>query len=251
MAVAPDVLKVQSIKKHFGGLKAVDGVDLNVPRGEIRAIIGPNGAGKTTLFNLITGHIKPVSGSVAFHGEDIFAKPSYALCRMGLARTFQITSVFLELSVFENVQTAWFARHGKISNFFSTAKDISADEVMSILVSVGLEDQSHRQAKVLPYGDRRRLEVAIALAAEPSLLFLDEPTAGMSIQERMNMMAMVRDIAKARGLSVVFTEHDMDVVFGTAEKITVMHQGIVLIEGNPDDVRANADVRRVYLGSRG
>ena len=251
MAAEPDILTVQSIKKHFGGLKAVDGVDLNVPKGELRAIIGPNGAGKTTLFNLITGHIKPDSGSVTFHGDDIFAKPAYALCRMGLARTFQITSVFLDLTAFGNVQTAWFARHGKISNFFSKAKGISTDDVMSILESVGLEEQAYRQAKVLPYGDRRRLEVAIALAAEPSLLFLDEPTAGMSIQERMGMMAMVREVAKSRGLSVVFTEHDMDVVFGTAEQITVMHQGVVLTEGDPNDVRANEDVRRVYLGSRG
>ncbi len=251
MTTDSEILKVQSLQKHFGGMKAVDGVDLNVPKGEIRAIIGPNGAGKTTLFNLITGQIKPDSGNVSFHGNDIFAKPAYALCRMGLARTFQITSVFLDLTAFENVQTAWFARHGNISNFFSKAKGLLSDDVDSILESVGLQEHAHRQAKVLPYGDRRRLEVAIALAAEPSLLFLDEPTAGMSIQERMNMMAMVKDIAKARGLSVVFTEHDMDVVFGTAEKITVMHQGTVLIEGDPDDVRANEDVRRVYLGSRG
>jgi branched-chain amino acid transport system ATP-binding protein len=150
MAAEPEILKVQSIKKYFGGLKAVDGVDLNVPQGELRAIIGPNGAGKTTLFNLITGHLKPDSGSVTFHGDDIFAKPAYALCRMGLARTFQITSVFLDLTAFENVQTAWFARHGKISNFVSKAKGISTDDVMSILESVGLEEQASRQAKVLP-----------------------------------------------------------------------------------------------------
>jgi len=245
------ILALKGVKKHFGGLKAVDGVDMDVPQGELRAIIGPNGAGKTTLFNLVTGHLPLDAGRILFRGEDLKGLSPHAVCCKGLGRTFQVTSVFAGLTVFENVQTAWLSRRGKTLNLFSWAGGLARDSVMGILESVGLQDQAGKTAGVLAHGDQKRLEMAIALAGDPAVLFLDEPTAGMSLREKRDIMALVQRIARERQLTVVFTEHDMDVVFAIAQRITVMHQGKVIAEGEPHEVRGDSEVRRVYLGQQG
>jgi branched-chain amino acid transport system ATP-binding protein len=223
-------------------------VNLAVPAGDLRAIIGPNGAGKTTLFNLITGELEHDSGTIRFAGEEISGLPPHRLFRRGMARTFQITSIFRRLTALENVQTAFLSHHRRHYNIFAAARRIYRDEALAMLERVGLREQALKPSGILSHGDQRRLELAIALASAPRLLLLDEPTAGMAPRERHEIMALVATIAQETGLTVVFTEHDMDVVFAVARRITVLHQGAVLAEGPPAEVRANADVQRVYLG---
>ena len=245
---APLVLQTIALRKRFGGVQAVSGVDLAVAPGDVRAIIGPNGAGKTTLFNLMSGALPHDSGRIYFEGEEISGVPPDALCQRGLGRTFQITSIFRRLSVFENVQTACLSHHRRQFNVFRSARRLYRDEASALLARVGLGDQAERPSGVMSHGDQRRLELAIALAGHPRLLLLDEPTAGMAPRERHELMDLVAGIAADTGLTVVFTEHDMDVVFAVARRITVLHQGTVLAEGAPAEVRANREVQRVYLG---
>ena len=242
------VLEVAGLRKRFGGVQAVNGVDLAVPPGDLRAVIGPNGAGKTTLFNLITGDLAHDAGVVYFEGTDVSGLPPHELCRRGMGRTFQITSIFRRLTALENVQTAFLAHHRRHGNLFLPARRLYREEAGMLLERVGLQDQAGKPSGILAHGDQRRLELAIALASEPRLLLLDEPTAGMAPRERHDIMALVAKIARDTRLTVVFTEHDMDVVFAVASRISVLHQGAVLAEGTPVDVRANADVQRVYLG---
>jgi branched-chain amino acid transport system ATP-binding protein len=250
MAAARDgvMLRTVSLRKHFGGVQAVGGVDLAVPRGDVRAIIGPNGAGKTTLFNLITGDLAHDSGAIYFDDTDVSGLRPHQLTRRGMGRTFQITSIFRRLTAFENVQTAFLTHHRRHYNVLARAASMYRPETTALLERVGLGEQAAKPSGILAHGDQRRLELAIALASSPRLLLLDEPTAGMAPRERHEIMALVADIARETGLTVVFTEHDMDVVFAVAKRITVMHQGLVLAEGAPAEVRANADVQRVYLG---
>jgi branched-chain amino acid transport system ATP-binding protein len=250
MARAPDgvILRTVGLRKHFGGVQAVGGVDLSVPSGDVRAIIGPNGAGKTTLFNLITGDLAHDAGAVYLDGAEVSGLPPHRLCRRGLARTFQITSIFRRLSAFENVQTAFLTHHRRHYNLVARARALYRAETQALLERVGLGAEAAKPSGILSHGDQRRLELAIALAGAPRLLLLDEPTAGMAPRERHELMALVADIARATGLTVVFTEHDMDVVFAVARRITVLHQGTVLAEGPPAEVRANPEVQRVYLG---
>ena len=243
------VLETRALNKHFGGVQAVRSVDLAIPRGDLRAIIGPNGAGKTTLFNLITGDIRHDSGLVSFSGEEISDLPPHEVCRRGISRTFQITSVFRRLTVLENVQTALLSHHRRHYNLFARAARLYRDGALALLERVGLAAQAPKPSGILSHGDQRRLELAIALASEPRLLMLDEPTAGMAPRERHQLMALVARIAADTGLTVLFTEHDMDVVFAVAQRITVLHQGAVLAEGKPLEVRANPEVQRVYLGT--
>ncbi|HEV8529855.1 MAG TPA: ABC transporter ATP-binding protein [Methylomirabilota bacterium] len=242
------VLETRALKKHFGGVQAVCDVDLLIPRGDLRAIIGPNGAGKTTLFNLITGDIRHDSGLVYFGGEEISALPPHEVCRRGIGRTFQITSVFRRLTVLENVQTALLSHHRRHYNLMARAARLYRDGALAILERVGLRDQAPKPSGILSHGDQRRLELAIALASEPRLLMLDEPTAGMAPRERHQLMALVARIAADTGLTVLFTEHDMDVVFAVARRITVMHQGAVVAEGAPQEIRLDPQVQRIYLG---
>jgi branched-chain amino acid transport system ATP-binding protein len=242
------ILRTVGLKKHFGGVQAVGGVDLAVPAGDVRAIIGPNGAGKTTLFNLITGDLAHDSGTIYFAGEEVSGLPPHRLCRRGIGRTFQITSIFRRLTAFENVQTAFLTHHRRHYNVLARARGLYRDETLALLDRVGLAGEAAKPSGILSHGDQRRLELAIALASAPRLLLLDEPTAGMAPRERHEIMALVAGIAGESGLTVVFTEHDMDVVFAVARRITVLHQGAVLAEGAPKDVRANAEVQRVYLG---
>jgi len=244
-------LQVQGLRKAFGGLKAVDGVDLQVRKGAFHALIGPNGAGKSTLFNLITGQLRPDEGAVFFEGRRVDRLPPYRIVRMGIGRTFQVASFFRAMTVLENVQVALFThfqRHLNLLAMFSNAHQAMREEAIHLLEMVGLRDQAHRPSGVLAYGDQKRLELAIALSARPRLLLLDEPTAGLAPHERRETMALVDRIAREQGITVLFTEHDMDVVFGFADRITVMHQGRVLAEGLPEAVRANEEVQRIYLG---
>jgi branched-chain amino acid transport system ATP-binding protein len=246
----PLALQTVGLKKHFGGVQAVNGVDLTVPTGDLRAIIGPNGAGKTTLFNLITGDVAHDSGRIYVRGEEVSGLAPQDLCRRGLGRTFQVTSIFRRLTTLENVQTALLSHHRRHYDIVRSARRLYRDPAMALLERVGLAGQAAKPSGILAHGDQRRLELAIALASEPHLLMLDEPTAGMASTERHEIMALVAAIADQAALTVIFTEHDMDVVFAVARRITVLHQGTVIAEGPPLEVRGNREVQRVYLGQR-
>jgi branched-chain amino acid transport system ATP-binding protein len=245
---ASPVLEGRGLRKAFGGVRAVDGVDLTLPRGEIRALIGPNGAGKTTLFNMLTGQLAADAGEVRFKGERITGLAPYLVWRRGVSRTFQITATFGSLTALENVQVARLAHRRRTYSLFSRAGGQEATPALRLLQQVGLAGEAERPAGVLAYGDLKRLELAMALANEPELLLLDEPTAGMAPAERGTLMALIEGIARGRALSVLFTEHDMDVVFAIADRIMVLHQGRVIADGKPEAVRADPGVQRVYLG---
>jgi branched-chain amino acid transport system ATP-binding protein len=244
------VLEVRDLRKAFGGFQAVAGVSLSVAAGEIAAIIGPNGAGKTTLFNLITGHLRPDAGAVVLGGRDITGLPPHDVCRLGMGRSFQRTNIFPRLSVFENVQAAFISHRGRGLSLFARVDDLYREETEAVLASFGLREVAGETSGFLSHGAQKQLELGIALASEPSLLLLDEPTAGMSATETRETIRLVERIARERSLTLLFTEHDMEVVFSIAQKITVLHQGRVIAEGAPADVRADPEVRRVYLGAR-
>jgi ABC-type branched-subunit amino acid transport system ATPase component/ABC-type branched-subunit amino acid transport system permease subunit len=242
------LLAVRGLSRSFGGLHAVRDVDLVVHAGDRHAIIGPNGAGKSTLFNLITGRLKPDSGRVTFAGRDITGRPPHAIARTGIGRAFQITMIFPRLTVLQNLQYAMLAHRGYTVRPFGLADRMFRDEAMELLEAVGLGRYAGLAAGRLSHGDQRAIELAISLALGSRLLLLDEPTAGMSAFETSKAMDLVRRVAQEKRLTLLFCEHDMEVVFGTARTVTVMHQGRVLTEGTPDEVRANADVRKIYLG---
>ncbi len=242
------ILRIEGLAKRFGGLEALGGVNLSVARGDFRAIIGPNGAGKSTFFNTMTGLIKPDAGRVVFEGRDVTGEPPHRLARRGVARTFQITSVFPELSALENVQVALLAHARQNWSVWPKARPLHAARARQLLALVGLDAAAGRLAGTLSHGDQKRLELAIALSGEPRLLLLDEPTAGMAAQERLESIRLVHRVARELGLSCVFTEHDMAVVFAVATHITVMHQGRVLADGTPMEVRSRREVQQVYLG---
>jgi branched-chain amino acid transport system ATP-binding protein len=242
------MLEVHELHKAFAGFVAVGGVSLTVETRQIAAVIGPNGAGKSTLFNLITGHIMPDGGRVLLDGRDITGAPPHRICGMGIGRSFQRTNIFARLSVFENVQAAFLAHRGRGRNFWSRSEDFYREETAALLGSIGLDHQAGAVAGTLSYGNQKQLELGIALASDPMVLLLDEPTAGMSASETHETMRLLQRIAGERGLTLLFTEHDMEVVFAIAEKIAVLHQGRVIAEGGPKEVRGDPEVRRVYLG---
>tara|TARA_B100000315_G_scaffold245382_1_gene271175 strand:- start:412 stop:1170 length:759 start_codon:yes stop_codon:yes gene_type:complete len=242
------ILKVEGLKKHFGGVRAVDGVDFSLRKGEISSIIGPNGAGKTSFFNLLTGHIPPDSGTVIFKGKPITKLPPHQICKRGIGRSFQRINIFSKLSVFVNVQVAVLSQQGKSLNLFSPARNLARRETLQVLESVGLHELAGHTAGSLSHGDQKRVELAIALANNPELLLLDEPTAGMAPQETASTIALIEQVTRERGLTLLFTEHDMDVVFSISQRITVMHQGRIITSGTPQEVRGNESVQRVYLG---
>ena len=242
------MLQVEAVHKSFGDFMAVYGANLAVEKGEVVAVIGPNGAGKTTLFNLITGQLKPDKGKIVFKGEEISGLPAYQICKRGIGRSFQIVNIFHRLTVFENVQVAVLSQQRKSSNLFSPAQNLAVEETNHILESVGLSQKAGNIAGSLSHGDQKILEIAIALGNEPELLVLDEPTAGMSPEETAATMELIKHLAKERGLTILFCEHDMEVVFDIAQSIMVMHHGRTLIQGRPEEVRRNKEVQEAYLG---
>jgi branched-chain amino acid transport system ATP-binding protein len=242
------MLQVEKIHKSFDDFKAVNGANLSVGKGELVAVIGPNGAGKTTLFNLITGQLKPDRGRVIFNEEDISKLAPYRICRRGIARSFQIANIFPRLTVFRNVQVSVLSQQRKSRKLFYPAEKLSVEETNSILENVGLSDKAWNTAGSLAHGDKRALEIAIALGNDPELLILDEPTAGMSPEETTATMELIKRLADSRGLTILFCEHDMEVVFNVAESIMVLHQGLTIMQGKPDDVRNSSQVQECYLG---
>jgi branched-chain amino acid transport system ATP-binding protein len=242
------LLNVEGLSKAFGGLQAVLDVNLEIHAGEMSSIIGPNGAGKTTFFNLVTGYLPKDTGKVLFKGKDISRLSSPQICRQGIGRAFQVSSLFPHFSVFDNVQVALMVHKGKALDFFSAARRLLHEEAYKILEEVGLADQARFLSKSLAHGDQKRLDIAIALASEPELLMLDEPTAGMNPKESLKIMELVVRIAKARRMTVVFIEHDMDIVFSISDRIRVMHQGGLFAEGRPEEIRDNLQVKQIYLG---
>ena len=242
------MLRVEEIYKSFEDFKAVSGANLTVDKGRLTAVIGPNGAGKTTLFNLITGQLKPDKGKVVFNDENISRLPPYEICRKGIARSFQIANIFPRLTVFRNVQVSVLSQQRKSTRFFRPAQTLVVEETRAILENVGLTDKADTTAGSLAHGDQRTLEIAIALGNRPNLLVLDEPTAGMSAEETAATMALIKRLADSQGLTILFCEHDMEVVFNVAESIMVMHQGLTIIQADPDAVRNSSQVQECYLG---
>lgn len=242
------MLRVEGLHKSFDDFKAVSGAHLTVEAGQMVAVIGPNGAGKTTLFNLITGQLKPDMGRIIFNNEDIDRLPPYEICRRGIARSFQIANIFHRLTVFRNVQVSVLSQQRKSTRLFRPARKMAVEETRSILEKVGLSDKADTLAGSLAHGDQRTLEIAIALGNNPQLLVLDEPTAGMSAEETGTTMTLIRRLAEEQGLTILFCEHDMEVVFNVAQSIMVMHQGVTILQAGPDAVHNSHQVRECYLG---
>jgi branched-chain amino acid transport system ATP-binding protein len=242
------VLEVSGLAKRFGGVVAVDDVSFSLARGEFLALIGPNGAGKTTLFDALSGHLRPDAGRVRLGGRDVTGLAPRRIWRLGVGRTFQITETFGSMTVRENVQMALISHHRRLFDLVSRATRRYAAEADALLALVGLEAQGRRACAELAYGDLKRLELAVALAHGPRLLLMDEPTAGMAPAERVALMALAARIVEERATSVVFTEHDMDVVFAHAHRILVLDRGRLIAEGDAEAIRADERVREVYLG---
>jgi len=242
------MLRVENLHKSFDDFKAVNGASLSVAKGQLVAVIGPNGAGKTTLFNLICGQLQPDNGRILLNDEDIAKLPPHIICRKGVARSFQIANIFPRLSVFRNVQVSVLSQQKLSNKLFQPAASLAVKETGRILESVGLQDKKMDVAVSLPHGDKRILEIAIALGNKPDLLILDEPTAGMSPEETATTMALIQRLAAEQGLTILFCEHDMEVVFGTAQSIMVMQQGQTIVQAEPEAVRQNIEVQQAYLG---
>ncbi len=242
------ILETDGLTKRFGALTAVDGVRFSVRAGERVALIGPNGAGKSTLFELLGGGLTADAGQIRFDGQDVTRWTPMRRAGAGIQRTFQIAAVFRSMTARENVQTALLAAGGKAKPM-GRAADALIDEADALLAKLGIPADATRPVSELPYGDVKRLELAMALAGKPSLLLLDEPTAGMAAAERRAIMEQVCAVAEAGRISLLFTEHDMDTVFGFAERVLVLHEGRIIADGPPADVRGDANVRAVYLGA--
>lgn len=243
------LLQIDGLRKSFGGVAALDDVSFTLPAGEMLALIGPNGAGKSTCFNLINGQLRPDAGRVLLDGEDIAGLDARRIWRRGVGRTFQVSAAFASLTVLENVQAALLSHRRWLWQLWRPAAACLRDEAMALLAQVGMADQAGRACGVLAYGDIKRVELAMALSNAPRLLLMDEPTAGMAPYERQELMALTRRLVSERGLSVLFTEHSMDVVFAFADRIIVLARGQLIAQGAPEEVRQDARVREVYFGS--
>ncbi len=244
-----NILRVANLSKAYGGVHAVREVSFSLAAGELLALIGPNGAGKTTCFNMLNGQIAADGGSAEFEGRSLIGLKPRQIWRLGVGRTFQITATFASMSVRENVQTALLNYHGRLNSVLALAERLYVDEAMELLARVGIAEQAARPCAVLAYGDLKRVELAIALANRPRLLLMDEPTAGMAPAERVALMGLTAELARASNIAVLFTEHDMDVVFAHADRILVLNRGRLIAEGKPAEVRANREVQEVYLGT--
>ena len=242
------LLQLERLKRSFGGVRAVDDVSFSLSAGEIVALIGPNGAGKSTLFNLIDGQLAPQTGRVLFNGESLTASSTAQRTKLGIGRTFQVAQVFATLTVLQNVQLALVAAMGGTSNVSNLLWDVKIEAANALLAQVGLQRFAGDSAASLAYGDVKRLELALALAAKPRLLLMDEPTAGMAASERSALMKTVVALAEAGSMAVLFTEHSMEVVFGFARRVLVLSAGQLIADGTPEAIRANPEVQRLYLG---
>jgi branched-chain amino acid transport system ATP-binding protein len=248
MTDAPALLSVDGLTKSYGGVHAVRGVSFTLKPGEILALIGPNGAGKSTCFDMLNGQKSPDSGRIMLLGKDTTGRAPREIWRLGVGRTFQITATFPTMTVRENVQVALVSHHGQLFNLWSSTPKLARDEAGRLLELVGMSGYADRPCGELAYGDLKRLELAVALANQPKLLLMDEPTAGMAPRERIELMRLTARIAREQSIGVLFTEHDMDVVFEHADRILVLNRGNLIAEGTPAEVRGNPQVRAVYLG---
>ncbi len=242
------ILEVTGLNKHFGGIHVTRDVNFSMQEGDQSAIIGPNGAGKSTFMNLLTGYHRCDAGKVVFEGQDITNRPPHKIARMGISRAFQISSIFAKMTVAENVRSAVHAQMRRSFSIFAIAGRIGVEETDRVLHLCGLEGKRDLVAGELAQGDKKRLELAIALAGKPRLLFLDEPTAGMSIEEARSTMELVDRLNRELQLTVLFTEHDMGIVFNHARRLTLLHRGEIVVQGTPEEVRANEIAQKVYLG---
>ena len=242
------MLECRKLRKTFSGFVAANDINLTVDKNSITAVIGPNGAGKSTLFNLITGHLYPDSGEVILDGRDITGVPPHKICAMGIGRSFQRTNIFPKLSVFENIQAGFIAHSGKGLDMWSVSERQHRPETWQMIEHLALHDIADAIAGEISHGAQKQVELGIVLAGRPRMLLLDEPTAGMSAQETHESIELLARIAQEQDLTLLFTEHDMDVVFSISDKIAVLHQGSIIATGPPEEVRRNNDVRRVYLG---
>jgi branched-chain amino acid transport system ATP-binding protein len=242
------LLSVQNLTKSYGGVHAVRGVSFELKAGEILALIGPNGAGKSTCFDMLNGQIAPDQGRIALLGEDTTGQKPRDIWRLGVGRTFQITATFPTMTVRENVQVALVSHERRLFNLVASTPKLMREQAGRLLELVGMSGYADRPCGELAYGDLKRLELAIALANNPKLLLMDEPTAGMAPRERIDLMRLTARIAREQTIGILFTEHDMDVVFEHADRILVLNRGSLIAEGTPEQVRANEEVRAIYLG---
>ena len=247
-ALAP-VLSVDRLAKSFDGVQAVREATFAVSAGELVALIGPNGAGKTTCFNCINGQLRPDAGRIVLAGTDITGRPPREIALAGVGRTFQVAATFASMTVRENVDLALLSHGGRVQAFDAIAASTRPAQTDALLDRAGISALAERHAATLPYGEAKRVELALALAGNPKLLLMDEPTAGMAPADRGALMAAAADLARHDRVAVLFTEHDMDVVFGYADRVIVLDRGIVIAQGTPDAIRADARVQAVYLGS--
>jgi branched-chain amino acid transport system ATP-binding protein len=243
------LLQVRNIAKSFGGVKAVDDVSFDLPAGQLLALLGPNGAGKSTCFNMVNGQLRPNAGSIKFDGHELIGMQPRDVWRLGVGRTFQIAATFSSMTVVENVQMALLSRGRKIFHMWKPAASFSRDEAIELLDQVGMTSQADRPCSVLAYGDVKRVELAIALANQPKLLLMDEPTAGMASRERNELMALTKKLVVERNLAVLFTEHSMDVVFAYADRMIVLARGKLIAEGDAETIRNHPKVKEVYFGT--
>jgi branched-chain amino acid transport system ATP-binding protein len=248
MTSSSTLLSVEGLTKSYGGVHAVRGVSFELAAGEILALIGPNGAGKSTCFDMLNGQNTPDSGRITLLGHDTTGQKPRAIWRLGVGRTFQITATFATMTVRENVQVALVSHGRHLFNLVASTPKLLRDEAGRLLELVGMGGYAERPCGELAYGDLKRLELAIALANRPKLLLMDEPTAGMAPRERVELMRLVASIAREQNIGILFTEHDMDVVFEHADRILVLNRGSLIAEGTPEQVRANKEVRAIYLG---
>jgi branched-chain amino acid transport system ATP-binding protein len=243
------VLAVRSLSKSFGGVHAVNEASFDVGAGEFLAMIGPNGAGKSTCFNMINGQLAPDAGEILLDGENIAGLAPRAVWRRGVCRTFQLAATFSSMTVAENVQMALISHAGETYGLWRPAASRHRARALDLLAQVGMHEAADRPSRALAYGDIKRIELAVALANEPKLLLMDEPTAGMAPRERNDLIALVKRLVVERGISVLFTEHSMDVVFAYADRIVVLARGRVIADGDAAAIRDNAQVREVYFGT--
>ena len=243
------LLVVKNLTKSFGGVQAVAGVSFELAAGELLALIGPNGAGKSTCFNLLNGQLRPEAGRVLLAGRDITGRQTRDVWRLGVGRTFQVTATYGSMTVQENVQLVLLSRARRLYGMWQPVAAQFRSEALALLERVGIADQAQRPCSLLAYGDLKRVELAMALASEPQLLLMDEPTAGTAPAERNELMALTAVLTRERGLGVLFTEHSMDVVFTYAQRVLVMARGRVIAQGAPAQVRDDPQVQEVYLGT--